>query len=106
MYALFVNLLDSDKLDEFLTLLLELGIDDALVISGTSMSAIIEKDIPLFAGLLSAFPHTHPTGELILAESPDRETVERLIKLAPDIDVDFRSPESAKLIVIKTEDFL
>ena len=105
MYALFIRLADPDKLDELLTLLLELGIDDALVISGTSMNAVLERDVPLFAGLLSAFPHTHPSGELIVAVSPDRETIERLYKLAGDIEIDFNNPESARLIAVKTEDF-
>ena len=105
MYALFIRLRDPDKLDEVLTLLLELGIDDALVISGTSMDAILERDVPLFAGLLSAFPHTHPTGELIFATSPDRETLERLLNLGYEIDVDFSNPESARLIALKVEEF-
>ncbi len=105
MYALFIRLGDPDKLDELLTLLLELGIDDALVMSGTSMNAILERDVPLFAGLLSAFPHTHPTGELIVATSPDRETLERLTKLAPEIGVDFTDPESARLMAVRVEEF-
>jgi|GEM_PF-2800348 len=105
MYALFIRLSDSDRLDELLTLLLEIGIDDALVLSGTSMNAVLERDVPLFAGLLSAFPHTHPTGELIIATSPDRETILKLWNLAPEIGVDFTNPESAHLIAVKTEDF-
>lgn len=105
MFALFIRLSDPDKLDDLLTLLLELGMDDALVLSGTSMNAVLEKDVPLFAGLLSAFPRTHPTGELILTVSPDRATVKRLWKLAREIGVDFSDPESAQLIAVKTENF-
>ena len=105
MYAVLIRLADPDKLDELLTLLLEVGIEDALVVSGSSMNSILEKDVPLFAGLLSAFPHTHPTGELIVSVSPDRETIERFWKLAGEIGVDFNNPESARLIAIKTEDF-
>jgi hypothetical protein len=105
MYAVFIRLADPDKLDELLTLLLELGMDDALVINGTSMSAVLERDVPLFAGLLSAFPHTHPTGELIVAVSPEREAIERLWKLAKEIGIDFKNPESARLIAWKAEDF-
>lgn len=105
MYALLIRLSDPDKLDELLTLLLELGIDDALVLHGTSMNAVLERDIPLFAGLLSAFPHTHPTGEMVIASSPDRVTIERLWNLSREIDLDFTNPESAQLMVIKTEEF-
>ena len=105
MYAVFIRLADPDKLDELLTVLLEIGIDDALVLSGTSMNAVLEKDVPLFAGLLSAFPHTHPTGELIVATSPDRDALERLYRLGRDIGLDFDNPESARLIAVKMEEF-
>jgi len=56
VHLLVVVLHQEELLDEVLTLLVELGYQDAVVVDARSGLELLERDLPIFAGLRSLIP--------------------------------------------------
>ena len=56
MQLLLVNLHREELLDEVLSILIEMELPDAVVVESRSGLELLERDIPIFAGLRSLVP--------------------------------------------------
>jgi nitrogen regulatory protein PII len=83
MKLLFIVLNSTDKLEEVLEGLLEVGVTGATVVDSVGMGHIIE-DVPLFAGMRNIFRSAKPRNNMIFSVINDNqagETMEVLDKI-------------------------
>jgi nitrogen regulatory protein P-II 1 len=83
MKLLFIVLNSSDKLEEVLEGLIEVGVTGATVVDSVGMGHIIEG-VPLFAGMRSLFRSAKPRNNTIFSAIRDTqvdETMEMLGKI-------------------------
>jgi len=52
---------NTEHLEDLLTAFLEIGVSGSTVIDSVGMGRILSHDVPIFAGLRSAFPATRPS---------------------------------------------
>ena len=62
MKLVVIVLNNTEYLDDLLTAFLEIGVSGSTVIDSVGMGRILSHDVPVFAGLSSAFPGTGPCG--------------------------------------------
>jgi nitrogen regulatory protein P-II 1 len=77
MKLLFIVLNSTDKLEETLEGLLEVGVTGATVVDSVGMGRIIE-DVPLFAGMRNVFRAAKPRNNMIFSVITDGQAVETL----------------------------
>jgi nitrogen regulatory protein P-II 1 len=81
MKLLFVVLNSTDKLEEVLEGLIEVGVTGATVVDSVGMGHIVEG-IPLFAGMRSIFRSAKPHNNTIFSVIRDEQADETLQMLA------------------------
>ena len=77
MKLLFIVLNSTEKLEELLEGLIEVGVTGATVVDSVGMGHIIE-DIPLFAGLRQMFRSAKPRNNMIFSVIRDAQVDETL----------------------------
>jgi nitrogen regulatory protein P-II 1 len=77
MKLLFIVLNSTDKLEETLEGLLEVGVTGATVVDSVGMGRIIE-DVPLFAGMRNVFRAAKPRNNMIFSVINDGQVAETL----------------------------
>jgi nitrogen regulatory protein PII len=85
MKLLFIVLNSSEKLEEVLEGLIEVGVTGATVVDSVGMGRIIE-DVPLFAGVRSLFRSARPRNNTIYSVIRDTQTDEALEILSKILD--------------------
>ena len=66
MIGFLIVLKQDSHLDDILSTLAELEVFDVTVMEGNNLEGILEKDLPLFAGLFSSINRKNLYGEVIL----------------------------------------
>jgi hypothetical protein len=102
MYLLIIILHKEEYLDDVLSCLVELGIEDAVAIDSESMEKALAYKVPIFAGLRFDIGGK-PFSKVILATSEDKESGKELIKLLKEVDIDLEIPGVARIITLKIE---
>jgi nitrogen regulatory protein PII len=77
MKLLFIILNSTDKLEEVLEGLLEVGVTGATVVDSVGMGHIIE-DVPLFAGMRNVFKSAKPRNNMIFSVVDDTQAAESM----------------------------
>jgi nitrogen regulatory protein P-II 1 len=77
MKLLFIVLNSTDKLEEVLEGLLEVGVTGATIVDSVGMGHIIE-DVPLFAGMRSIFRSSKPRNNMIFSVINDNQAAEAM----------------------------
>jgi nitrogen regulatory protein PII len=77
MKLLFIILNSTEKLEEVLEGLLEVGVTGATVVDSVGMGRIIE-DVPLFAGMRNVFRSAKPRNNMILSLISDNQAAEAM----------------------------
>lgn len=95
LVIIFLN--KVEYLEELLTGFLELGVSGATVVDSVGMGRIISHNVPIFAGLRSAFPGSSPGNKVIMAVV-DGEQVEEIADLAEEVCGSFDSPATGLMI--------
>jgi hypothetical protein len=93
----------EELLDDLLSLLVELELPDAVVVESRSGLELLERDLPIFAGLRSLIPAGIDFSRLVLCpiENDDGLDILRQIgKLTADTDPEQGPPSSAFLLPI------
>jgi nitrogen regulatory protein P-II 1 len=97
LVVIFLNKVEC--LEDLLTGFLELGVSGATVVDSVGMGRILSHNVPIFAGLSSAFPGSSPGNKVIMAVV-DATRVEEIADLAEEVCGSFDSPATGLLIAL------
>lgn len=86
MRFLVVILHHEDLLDEVLSLLVELESPDAVVVESRSGLEVLERDLPIFAGLRSLIPSGIDFSRLVLCLIEDDSMAEEALAAVKNLD--------------------
>ncbi len=103
MQLLIVTLHQEELLDELLSTLVEFELPDAVVVESRSGLELLERDLPIFAGLRSLVPAGIDFCRLVLCAVEDEATARQALAaisgLGQDPDAAFGEPTNAALLV-------
>lgn len=103
MRLLIVVLHREDLLDDVLSALVELEEPDAVVVESRSGLELLERDLPIFAGLRSLIPSGIDFSSLVicLIEDDDRaeDAVATIRAFAGDVDDEAKGPRNTVMLI-------
>ena len=92
MYFIAMILYNEEFLDDMLTIFVEMGIGDAVVVEGRSMGRTLAFEVPLFAGLKTALEYNRRYSYAIFAFSKDEYTIREVVASAKEQGMDLDKP--------------
>lgn len=92
----------TEHLEDLLTGFLEVGVSGATVLDSVGMGRILSHDVPIFAGLRSAFPGASPGNKTIFAVAPP-DLVDDILAVVEDVCGSFDDPGSGLVFVLPVE---
>lgn len=105
MYLLIIILHKEEWLDDVLSCLIELGIEDAITIDSESMGKALAYKVPIFAGLrFDLKGRAYSKTILAVTDSPD--TDKEIVKFLKEVDINLEKEGAARLITLKAESVL
>ena len=102
MKLVVVILNKTEHLEDLLSAFLEIGVSGTTVVDGVGMGRILSHDVPIFAGLRSAFPGTSPVNKVTLTVVPD-DMVEGVLAAAEDVCGSLDGPGTGFLFVLPVD---
>ena len=102
MKLIVVVLNKTEHLEDLLSGFLEIGVSGATVIDSAGMGRILSHDVPIFAGLRSAFPGTSPGNKTILTVTAD-DLVDDVLAVVEDVCGSFDEAGSGVVFVVAVE---
>jgi nitrogen regulatory protein P-II 1 len=102
MKLVVIVLNKTEHLEDLLSAFIEIGVSGSTVIDGVGMGRILSHDVPIFAGLRSAFPGTSPVNKVILTVVP-AAMVGRVLAAAEDVCGSFEGPGTGFLFVLPVD---
>jgi nitrogen regulatory protein PII len=102
MKLIVIILNKTESLEDLLTSFLEVGVSGATVLDGVGMGRILSHDVPVFAGLRSAFPGASPANKTILTVVEDH-TVDDVLAAIEDVCGSFDRPGTGVVFVLPVE---
>lgn len=101
MYLVIIFLNKEEYLDDLLSSLVELGIEQAAIVDAQSMSTVLATHIPIFASLRLASRHPKAYCKTVFAVSESMKEVKDLPGLLRSAGMD---PEKdIRIVLVKTE---
>jgi len=105
MYLLLIVLNREEYLDDILSCLLELGIEDAVTVDAESMKRSLAAQVPIFAGLRLDLGR-RPFSKVILSTSNNKNTGNEIIRLLKEVDIDLEAPGVCRIYTLNLESVL
>ncbi len=102
MKLVVIILNQTESLEDLLTAFLEIGVSGATVIDSVGMGRILSHDVPIFAGLRSAFPGTSPVNKTILTITEDN-MIDDVLAAIEDVCGSFEGPGTGLVFVLPIE---
>ena len=93
---------NTEYLDDLLSAFLEIGVSGSTVTDSVGMGRILSHDVPVFAGLSSAFPGASPVNKTIFTETPD-ELVEDVLTAIEDVCGTFEESGTGLVFVLPVD---
>lgn len=100
MYFIVLLLYKEDSLDDFLSIFVEAGINDAIVVNGTSFARSLIYEVPIFAGLRKALEQNRSYSHVIFGFAKDEYSVREVIDIAKQQGMDLDTPGTGMLMAI------
>ena len=100
MYFIVLLLYKEDMLDDFLSIFVEAGINDAIVVSGTSFARSLIYEVPIFAGLRAAMEQNRSFSHVIFGYSKDEYSIREAVDIARQEGIDLNKPGIGMLIAL------
>lgn len=102
MYLLIIILHKEEWLDDVLSCLIELGIEDAITIDSESMESALAQKVPIFAGLRfdlkeSAYSKT------IFALTDEPNAGKEIVKFLKEIEINLEEKGAGRIITLRVE---
>jgi len=102
MYLLLIVLNKEEYLDDILSCLLELGIEDAATVDAESMKRSLAAKVPIFAGLRLDLGR-RPFSKIVLSTSNSKDTGKEIIRLLKEVDIDLEAPGVCRIYTLNLE---
>lgn len=102
MYLLIIILYNEEHLDDILSCLVELGLEDAVTVDSEPLKKVLAYKVPIFAGLKFDLRET-PFTKLILAVSENKDAGGQLIAFLKGVGIDFQEPGVGRVLTVKLE---
>lgn len=99
MNAVVIVLNRPEYLEDVLGAFLEIGVTGATVVNSVGMGRILSHDVPIFAGLRSAFPGANPGNKTVFTVVSD-ELVDDVLEVVDDVCGSFHEPGSGFAFVV------
>jgi nitrogen regulatory protein PII len=99
MQLILIILNRTELLEDLLSAFLEIGVSGATVVNSVGMGRILSHDVPIFAGLRSAFPGTSPANKTILVVTEDA-MVDTALAAVEDVCGSFEQQGSGLVVVL------
>jgi len=100
MYFITMILYSDEFLDDILTIFVEEGINDAIVVEGRNMGRRLAFDVPIFAGLKRALEYNRRYSYAIFAFSKDEYSIREVVASAKEQGIDLDKPGVGLLTAI------
>lgn len=102
MYLIIIILRKVEHLDDILSGLVELGIEDAATIDSEPLKKSLAYKVPIFAGLKFDL-REEPFSKIVLAVSENKDAGEQLAILLKDVGINLKEPGVARILTLKLE---
>ncbi|MBC8231584.1 hypothetical protein H8E77_18700 [bacterium] len=106
MQMLFIILNREDLLDDIISAMIELEITGATILDGVGMERVLAEDVPIFAGLLRSISGSRSYNKNIVALIRQKDTIEELVALLKDSDIDFMDVGVGKMFSIPVDFYI
>ncbi|MBN1354268.1 MAG: hypothetical protein JW994_06340 [Candidatus Omnitrophica bacterium] len=100
MYFIVLLLYREDMLDDFLSIFVEAGINDAIVVNGTSFARSLVYEVPIFAGLRKAMEKNRSYSYVIFGYAKDEYSIREVVEIAKEEGMDLDRPGVGMLLAI------
>jgi hypothetical protein len=101
-YLIAIVLHQVERLDDVLSSLVELGVEDAVTIDAEPMKKSLAYKVPIFAGLKFDLKED-PYSKIILAVTDDRNAGRQLAAFLKGVGIDIDKPGVARIFTLKLE---
>ncbi|MCK4352393.1 hypothetical protein KAW65_03185 [candidate division WOR-3 bacterium] len=102
MYLLIIILHKEEYLDDVLSCLVELGIEDAITIDSESMEKALAYKVPIFAGLRFDLKG-RAYSKTVLTVTENLDTGKEVMKFLKEIGINFEETGTGRIITLKIE---
>lgn len=102
MYLVAIILHQVERLDDILSSLVELGVEDAVTIDAEPMKKSLAYKVPIFAGLKFDLKE-EPFSKIILAVTENRGAGQQLASFLKGLGIDISQPGVARILTMKLE---
>jgi hypothetical protein len=100
MYFIVCLVYKEDLLDDFLSVFAEAGINDAVVVNGTSFARSLMYEVPIFAGLRQALEHNRSYSHIIFGYAKDEYCIREAVHIAQHEGIDLNTPGTGMLMAV------
>ena len=104
MYLLIIILHKEEYLDDLLSALIELGVDEASIIDSQSLGSAIAYQVPIFSGLRFQMHGGRPYSKTIIGISDDPNIGKDLVSILKDADIDIEAPGVGRIVVVEIKE--
>jgi nitrogen regulatory protein P-II 1 len=102
MYLVAIILHQVEHLNDILSSLVELGVEDAVTIDAEPMKKSLAYKVPIFAGLKFDLKE-EPFSKIILAVTENEGAGQQLVSFLKGIGIDISQPGVARIFTMKLE---
>ena len=103
MFLLILQLFKVEYKDDVLLALTSCGVRKASTFEGQNLDKVLERDFPLFTGLVKSEDEKERYSILITAVVEKKENIEAFIDLLKEADIDIEKENILRLILLPVE---
>lgn len=102
-YLMLVHLFEEQVLEDLLTALTSLGIENAVVLDGHRMNRLLAFDVPIFAGFREDLAGGSSYCRILSAVLDDPVEADEVIRVLKEADIDFAKEGMGAMMVLPLE---
>ncbi len=103
MYLLLIQLFKIEYKEDLLLAMTSCGIQKGSAFEGQDLNMALERDFPLFTGLIKSDDERERFSMLITAVIEEKEQVNELVQLLKEADIDITRENIFRIIVLPAE---
>lgn len=103
LYHLLIHLYEEGTLEDVITALAGLGIEDAVVVDGQRLSQVLAFDVPIFAGFREEIGRRSSYCKVLSAIVDSPDVVDELVRYLKEAGVDFNQEGIGSMMAFPIE---